>query len=47
MLKSELMGKAAKVKAAQRTAATALDDAMTLEAIATFDEWQTRNRIRS
>lgn len=40
MLKSELLVKTAKVKAAQRTAATALDDATALEAMAIFDEWQ-------
>lgn len=41
MLKSELLEKTAKVKAAQRTASTALDDATALDAMAIFDEWQT------
>lgn len=41
MLKSELLEKTAKVKAAQKVASTALDDATALEAIVIFDEWQT------
>lgn len=41
MKKSELIAKTAKVKAAQRTASTALDDATAIEAIVIFDEWQT------
>ena len=41
MLKSELIAKTAKVKAAQRTASTALDDATALEAMAIFEEWTT------
>ena len=39
MKKSELLEKTAKVKAAQRTASTALDDATAIEAMAIFDEW--------
>ena len=41
MKKSELSEKTAKVKAAQKVASTALDDATALEAMAIFDEWQT------
>lgn len=41
MTKAELIAKTAKVKAAQRTASTALDDATALEAMVIFDEWQT------
>lgn len=41
MKKSELIAKTAKVKAAQKTASTALDDATALEAIAIFEEWAT------
>lgn len=52
MLKSELLEKTAKVKAAQKTASTALDDATALEAMAIFEEWATDtayeigNRVR-
>ena len=41
MKKSELIAKTAKVKAAQKTASTALDDATALEAMAIFEEWAT------
>lgn len=41
MKKSELIAKTAKVKAAQRTASTALDDVTALDAMAIFEEWQT------